>query len=109
MKEHLYRSLRILPSLLVAMIFIAIPTAAQDDPNPNSPTPVLLSASDSSHVLAVDPSANLRRRIPRTAPPMTHSLNGKAVLFVTNVSLMKGEGHTAFRVYAEDGLRHLYR
>jgi uncharacterized protein (DUF1800 family) len=105
MKEYYDR----LSLILAAVIFLAIPAVGQDDQNPNSPTPVLLSTTDSSRVLAVNAPAKLSRGLKTLASPHSFPRNGKAVLFVTNIRLMKGEDHTAFRVYAEDGMRHLYR
>ena len=108
MKEFRDRSFQILSPLFAAIIFFTI-GAAQDEQNPNSPTPVLLSTSDSSRVLVTNASANLSRAVRSPKSGSTFTKNGKAVCFVTNVRLMKGEDYKAFRVYAEDGLRHLYR
>src|SRR5687767_2299039 len=109
MKEYRDRLSRILSPVLVAIIFLVISAAAQDDQNPNSPTPVLLSTNDSSRVLAVNAPAKLSRGLKSLASPTSFPRNGKAVMFVTNIRLMKDEDHTAFRVYAEDGMRRLYR
>ena len=106
---HFDRLPLILSPILAAIIFLAIPAGAQDDQNPNSPTPVLLSTEDSTRVLAVNAPARLGRDVKSLKSPTSFSQNGKAVLFVTNVRLMKGEDHTAFRIYAEDGMQHLYR
>jgi len=89
--------------IFVTVLLLAVSTTAQEDPNPNSPTPVLLRAA------AVNTAVRAGRNVRSLTPEPSFSANGKAVLFVTNVSLMKGEDYTAFRVYAEDGLRHLYR
>src|SRR4029079_19738833 len=70
---------------------------------PNSPTPVLLRA------VTVSTAVRAGQNVRSLTPEPSFSPTGKAVLFVTNVSLMKGEDYTAFRVYAEDGMRHLYR
>jgi uncharacterized protein (DUF1800 family) len=108
MKMYLDRLIKtFIPLLLV--VFSAIPALAQTDPNPNSPTPVLLSASDSSRVLAISGSTKKMRGVPKESSSDRFATGSKVVLFVTNVELMDGEGRTAFRVYAEDALRHLYR
>jgi uncharacterized protein (DUF1800 family) len=109
MREYCDRLSLCISLILAAVIFLPIPAAAQDDQNPNSPTPVLLSSTDSSRVLAVNAPAKLARGVRSLTSPSSFPRNAKAVLFVTNVRLMKGEDHTAFRVYAEDGMRHLYR
>jgi uncharacterized protein (DUF1800 family) len=88
-KTELSRSLCVLLLFLLAVLHVS----AQTDPDPNSSSPVLLRASDSTLLErggSLDPTGSL-------------------ILYVTNVQLMKGEGRTAFRVYAEDTLRRLYR
>src|SRR5690348_11106432 len=90
---------------LAALLFFAMLAVAQDDQNPNSPTPVLLSTPDSAQLLAVKPVRTARSL---TAHP-SFTRNSKGVLYVTNIQLMKGEDYTAFRIYAEDGMRHIYR
>ena len=88
-KTELTRSLCVLLLCLCAVVH----ASAQPDPDPNSPSPVLLRVADATLVErggSLDPSGSL-------------------ILHVTNVQLMKGEGRSAFRVYAEDTLRRLYR
>lgn len=80
---------------------------AQSDPNPNSPTPILLSGSDASRALAVEANSKING-LPNTKS-RAFSLNSKVILFVTNVELMPGEGANAFRVYVKDANNHLYR
>lgn len=87
--------LRILCSGL-ALLLLALPALAQADPDPNSPTPVLLTQPDSNRALAVTTGelrkVNLSRVESRAYPP-----GKKIVLFVANIALMEGEGANAFR------------
>lgn len=87
--------------------FSALLAAAQGDPDPNSPTPVLLSNTRSTRALAVEGTSarvDLRRIPDRSFDP-----NAYVTLFVTNLALMPDEGASAFRVYAWDGAGHEYR
>jgi uncharacterized protein (DUF1800 family) len=87
--------LRILCSGL-ALLLLALPALAQADPDPNSPTPVLLTQPDSNRALSVTTNelrkANLSRVESRAYPP-----GKRIVLFVANIALMEGEGANAFR------------
>ena len=97
--------------MFTAAVLLAITTPAQLDPNPNSPTPVLISTADSVHALATrNPIKQVRQyEAASRVTPATFDLNARTVLFVRNVRLMNGEGANAFRVYAEDTYRRLYR
>jgi uncharacterized protein (DUF1800 family) len=84
--------------LLVVLILVA-GGFAQDDPNPDSPTPGLLSSADRTRVLGVNTrgwdggipaSGNLIFR-----PSRTNSVT----VFVSNLRLMPGEGVNSVRVY----------
>ncbi len=84
-----------------------------DEPNPDSPTPVLISESDSVRVLATAPGQSLpiaargigSVKIKNPAFP----LYGRAVLYVTNIELMDGEDATAFRLNVQDANGRGYR
>jgi len=105
MKPHII--LRIFTAAF-AVCLLVIPAFTQDDSDPNSPTPVLLSAKSPKRVLAV--AAGKAARIdPSTASREAFSPNSKIALYVTNVNLMDGEGANAFRVYAEDAKGRQYR
>ncbi len=81
---------------------LVFPILAQD-PNPDSPTPILMSEPDSTRAL-VSSAENLSAVKGRAFAP-----NSKAVLFVTNLDLMEGEGANAFRVNVEDAKGRQYR
>src|SRR5688572_284980 len=99
---------KILSTLFISLLLL-LPILAESDPDPNSPTPVLLSAPDSTRALAsseTDKSA--RDGLPRTHD-LALDLNSRVLLYVTNVQLMNGEAATAFRVYAQDARNRFYR
>jgi uncharacterized protein (DUF1800 family) len=108
MRENRNRLSVLFGPIIIVAILLTISANGQDEQNPNSPTPVLLSSTDYSRALAIPASQYTSRGLPTAASP-TLANNSRAIIFVRNVRLMKGEGHTAFRVYAEDGLRRLYR
>lgn len=83
------------------VVFLSIlPTFAQD-PNPNSPTPVLLSQSGSLRALATTRTNVSSRDLSKLGSQSFRS-GSKVTLFVANLELMPGEGANAFRVYVED-------
>lgn len=87
---------------------VSVPSFAQDDPDPNSPTPVLVNARGSSRVLAV--SADAWQRVGLSSPPRDFfPPNSRAAVFVTNVALMENERADAFRLVVEDSRGRQYR
>jgi uncharacterized protein (DUF1800 family) len=92
------------------VVLTALPVWAQDDtdPDPNSPTPVLLTVENSTSALAL-PSGKLARTNLAKIQASAFRADSKVTLFVTNLALMKDEGANAFRVYAEDAKGHAYR
>ncbi len=105
MKSH--GLLRIFTAFFVFCL-VSIPVFAQDDPDPNSPTPVLVKARDSKHAYAV--SADESKRINLSSPSRdAFPPNSRVVIFVKNINLMDGEEANAFRLYAEDSNGRQYR
>lgn len=102
--QYLWRSL----TAFALISFVAMGVAAQqiDDPDPNSPTPVLNTQADSIRVLAVPAGGKIDVK---QARDRAFALNSDVTLFVSNVSLRQGEGAAAFRVYAIDGQGHEFR
>lgn len=73
--------------------FLCIPVHAQDDPNPDSPIPVISGGFDGA-------STRITSRAAKAL--ITATVSGQRTAFafyVTNVDLMPGEGSNAFRVY----------
>jgi uncharacterized protein (DUF1800 family) len=98
---------RILIGFLFAFSFASI-VAAQEDIDPNSPTPVLLTEASSTRALAVESDG---RRIPSLSkiPSRAFSLDAKINLYATGLELASDEGANALRVYAEDKAGKIYR
>src|SRR5690349_5914656 len=87
--------------LLAVVLLIASRASAQDDPNPDSPVPVLLTGPDSSRVLAVN-TRGWDGSLPMTGQnAFRPSANTTIAIFVSNLQLMSGEGIGAVRVYVE--------
>jgi hypothetical protein len=108
----LSRKLRFLLQILsvsLVVFLLVLPALAEEDADPNSPTPVLLSETNSTRALAANSSRlSWRGDLPRQINN-AYALNQKIVLFVTNIDLMEGEGANAFRVYIEDAQGRQYR
>lgn len=82
--------------LILSCIFAAL---AQDDPNPNSPTPALLSGPDRSRVLAVS-SADFVGNLPSAgSTAFKPGPNSTVVVFLSPIELRSDESASAFRIY----------
>jgi uncharacterized protein (DUF1800 family) len=93
--------------LVIFLAIFSVP-AQEEDPNPDSPIPVLLSEAGSPRALAASADAPERTDFPKTKSG-AFSANSKILLFVTNLDLMPDEGANAFRVYVEDAKGRQYR
>ena len=97
-------------ALVTALIvFSVLPFSAQteNDSDPNSPTPVLITVDNSTNALAVN-KRTLRTPLSKVQA-MAFAPGSTVTLYVTNIDLMKGEGANAFRVYAESAKGQAYR
>ena len=74
--------LRAISALVLVFLSFGF-TLAQDDPDPNSPTPVLISESGSTRALTY--SVGSECEVSRLDPPQTYSCRSKVELFVTNI------------------------
>jgi uncharacterized protein (DUF1800 family) len=93
------RSFWYLSCFLLFICLFSVQVFAEDDPNPDSPTPVLLSQTGSSQVLMVD-SASWKGNLPKTMQTIFRpSPKNTVTLFVSNLDLLDTEGANAFRVY----------
>jgi Protein of unknown function (DUF1800) len=99
--------LRILSTGLVLFLF-ALPMLAQDDPDPNSPTPVLMVQPESNRAVAVLKNETGKKSSSKNLASVFWPDN-KVVLYVSNLALMEGEGANAFRMNAEGDKGRLYR
>lgn len=96
--------------LTLALAFGICPLLAfsQNDPDPNSPSPILLSAPDSTRALAA-PYKELSRMPLAQIAPQAFAPDSTIVIYVSNIEVAKDEGAGAFRVYVEDSRGHQYR
>lgn len=97
--------LRIISASFLLLLPVAV--LAQDDPDPNSPTPVLISQADSTRALTN--STAKRTRSTRTVRSDAFAPGSRVEIYFTNVDLMDGEDATAFRLYVRDAKGHDYR
>ena len=97
--------------LILFLLFFPV-VAQEEDPDPDSPTPVLLSEADSTRALTQLPTKTTvksRRGAQLRFQPNAFSLDSTVTLFVTNIELMNDEGANAFRLYVEDARGRKYR
>ena len=88
-------------SAILLLFFFCFAAFAADDPNPDSPVPVLLGEStDATRVLATE-YGNWSGNVPKASSRQAFRFNQKSfvTLYVTNLDLLEGEGANAFRVY----------
>lgn len=99
---------RTLVSCLLTLV-VAGMASGQVDPNPNSPTPIVLTEETSTRALTELPTRGLRSAGRSGTKESAFQPGSKVNIYVTNVELMDGEGANAFRVYVEDSRGRLYR
>ncbi len=110
-RSRLFRQVASVSCLIFLLAFAGL---AQTDPNPDSPTPVLISETDSLRALTSLPDFNGnatgfgRTRLPRQKN-FGFAPNSKATIYVTNLDLMPGEDASALRVNVEDARGGNYR
>lgn len=101
---------RILPWIAAAFIgafTFGSQLNAQDDPDPNSPVPVLLTQEKSTRVLAsTDPSVN--GSIVSSKDDFFEP-GSRVILYVANLEFIEGEGANSLRLYAYNAKGHEYR
>jgi uncharacterized protein (DUF1800 family) len=92
-----------------ACLVVSVTTLiAQDDPNPNSPAPQLLSGAERTRVLAVD-AISTRGATPTSGRDAFEvGSNSRATIFLSRQPLHEGESAGAFRVYITRGDSKLY-
>ena len=106
-----YLGLNVLSIGLILFLLFFPVTAQEEDPNPDSPTPVLLSEADSTRALTQLPTTTVktRRGGGLRFQANAFALDSTVTLYVTNVELMADEGANAFRLYVEDARGRKYR
>ena len=94
--------------LLFSIFLFSVQSFAEDDPNPASPVPVLLSQTGSSQILAVD-GTKWDGTFPKSSQIVFRpGQKNLLTLFVTNLDLMQGEGSNALRVYLYQKSRKVF-
>lgn len=93
---------------IAALLFFGIAARAQDDPDPNSPTPVLLTEAASTRVLAMPARSTKSLTLPTTTIE-AFTPDSKIIVFASNVTPMPGEGANAFRLNVTDARGRSYR
>ncbi|MGE3465335.1 MAG: DUF1800 family protein [Pyrinomonadaceae bacterium] len=88
--------------ILTAAVLVAAPVfgvLAQGDPDPNSPTPILITERNSSRALLTDSeitnTANLAKTLTKPSAP-----GRSVVVYAANLDMMAGEGANSLRLYA---------
>lgn len=94
--------------VLVALLLGTLHGFAQSETDPNSPTPVLLNQEGTKRVLAI-PAWKYDGGDPNDLAAEVFRPGSEIILFVRNISLMKGEEANAFRINVSDGLGRNYR
>lgn len=89
----------------LVVILLAFPTLAQEDSNPDSPTPVLISEKDSTRALATKTGKSYFTKNRNKA----FDPDSKILLYVTNIDLKNEESAGSLRVYVEDAKGRKYR
>jgi uncharacterized protein (DUF1800 family) len=102
------KKLQWLSGIVFFSFLLTFPLRAESDPDPNSPTPILLSAPGSTRVLAAREAGKFSGS---SVPASDDAFEpfSRVVLYAANIELMPGEGASAFRVYAEDAAGSRYR
>lgn len=92
----------------LVVFLMAFPTLAQEDSEPDSPTPILISEKNSTRALATKTDRSLNDNS-RKNHGTAFSPDSKILLYVTNLDLMNEEGASSLRVYVEDAKGRKYR
>ncbi|MEQ1645475.1 MAG: DUF1800 family protein, partial [Pyrinomonadaceae bacterium] len=97
-------------AMLALSVGLTVGLFAQNltDPDPNSPTPLLLTNPESISVLAHSKPASAKAELARSSDAQFIP-ESKLTLYVTNLDLMEGEGANAFRVYAQNAKGNNFR
>lgn len=95
-------------SAFMVLSLCVVAAVAQDDPDPNSPTPVLLTEPGSARVLARQSGSGTKVNLSKLTSGAFQP-GSKVEIFVTNLSLLDGEGANAFRIYVGDNQSRIYR
>lgn len=92
------------------ILLLAFGALAQTDPNPDSPTPILISESNSLRALTVlPPVGKTARGNELISRSRAFEPDSKVTLYVTNLALAQDENANSLRLYIEDARGRKYR
>lgn len=92
----------------LVVFLLAFPTLAQEDSDPDSPTPILISEKDSTRALATKIDRSLNDNLAKNRSKAFYA-DTTILLYVTNLDLTNEEGANSLRVYVEDAKGRKYR
>ncbi len=95
---------RFFNAALIVCAFAFSIWAQDNDPNPDSPTPILISETDSARALAISATPNAVKKTTKAFAP-----NERIVLYAANLRLIEGEAANAFRVVVRDQKNREFR
>lgn len=98
---------KIFNTFLIAFL-LAIPTFAQEDSNPDSPTPILISEEGSTRALAAKIGKSIIQNSKKNRPK-AFSPDSTILLYVANLDLKDEEKANSLRVDVEDARGRKYR
>jgi uncharacterized protein (DUF1800 family) len=103
MKTNKSHVLFVILSACLMVMSLAVSVFAQEtDPNPDSPTPILLSEPNSTRALAINPRKSRGVLNKNASQAFSVGKKSKVVLYLTNLDLLPDEGAGAFRVFAQN-------
>ena len=108
LSTKLVRTQRFFIASAFLALSLVVAARGQDDPDPNSPTPVLITEKESTRAVVAPPSRLVRNTLPASGQ-LAFAYNTKATIYVSNIVLMEGEGAGAFRVNVEDSKGRKYQ
>lgn len=96
--SFLWRHFFVLGLLLFPAVAVV---SAQSDPNPDSPTPILISQPNSTFALTAIKDSATAEKAGKNSPEV-FQYGSRVNLYATNIELMIGEDANAFRIYVID-------
>jgi len=108
MTPHPRSRLLNLALLALGPLMLLFSAHAQVFEDPNSPTPVLVTAELES-TRGTQKGVDTRQRESSAATDDAVRIGDRIKVYVSNIELLSGEGANAFRVYAKDNDKRLYR
>ena len=93
MKRHIY-----LRSAL-ALVLASFAVSAQEDPNPNSPVPILVAGSDAERILVREAAPTFRQQHGRELTVLYPSAESSVISYIRGIEPRENEGANSVRVF----------